>query len=166
VEKPPPAAETQQAIEEKQAPAPVENKKAPPAEKPAAETAPAKKVATGKMLGTLTLNPGPNVPVSFGGSTLPKQVGAFNLPMTAESGSIEVGDDSTQFKVSLDYAVAGGATTFKVSSTPWAILSVNTTSRGRTPVADVKVEKTMTVLELKKPGSDTGMTVRLVFKPN
>jgi hypothetical protein len=90
----------------------------------------------------------------------------YNLPLTAESGTIEVGDDSTQFKVSLDYAVAGGAVTFKVNSTPWAIVSVNTTSRGRTPVADVKVEKTMTVVELKKPGSDTGMALRLLFKPN
>ena len=104
--------------------------------------------------------------VTFGGNTLPKQVGAFNLPVTADSGTIEVGDDSTQFKVDLDYAVASGAATFKVSSTPWAILSVNSTSRGKTPVADVKVEKTMTVLELKKPGADTGMTVRLLFRQN
>jgi len=55
---------------------------------------------------------------------------------------------------------------FKVNSVPWAIASVNGPSRGRTPLADMKVERTMTVLELKKPGSDTGMTLRLLFKPN
>ena len=51
-----------------------------------------------------------------------------------------------------------------VNSVPWAVASVNGPSMGRTPVADVRIEKT-TVLELKKPGSDTGMTLRLIFKP-
>jgi hypothetical protein len=93
-------------------------------------------------------------------------VGQFNLPLTAQSGTIEVGDDSTPFKVSLDYTIAGGAIHFKVNSVPWAIARVNGPWRGRTPVADLRVEKSMTVLELKKPGSDTGMTLRLLFKPN
>jgi cytoskeletal protein RodZ len=150
------------------APAPAPKKKAPPpAEAAPAASAPApKKVASGKVLGTLTLNPGPNVAVSFGGNAMPKQVGAFNLPVTADSGTAEVGDDSTPYKIGLDYAVANGALTVKVSSTPWAIVSVGGTSKGKTPVADIKIEKTMTVVELKKPGSDTGMTVRLLFKPN
>ena len=149
------------------APAPAEKKKAPPAEKAeSAAPAPKKVASSGKMLGMLTLNPGPNIPVAYGGNALPKQVGAFNLPVTAESGTIEVGDDSTQFKVSLDYTVAGGAMSLKVNSVPWAIASVNGPSRGRTPVADLKVQKTMTVLELKKPGTDTGMTMRLLFRPN
>ena len=146
------------------APAPAEKRKAPPAEK--AEPAPRKVASSGKMLGTLTLNPGPNVPVVYGGHPMPKQVGAFNLPVTAESGTIEVGDDASQFKVSLDYTVAGGSMNLKVNSVPWAIASVNGPSRGRTPVADLRVEKTMTVLELKKPGTETGMTLRLLYKPN
>lgn len=157
---PPPADDTGSDSSADSAPAPVERKK------PASESAPSKKVASGKVLGMLTLNPGPNIPVAFGGNTLPKQVGAFNLPVTAGSGTIEVGDDSTQFKVSLDYTVASGTMSFKVNSVPWAIASVNGPSRGRTPLADMKVERTMTVLELKKPGSDTGMTLRLLFKPN
>ncbi len=143
----------------------VQNKTPPAAKTGNAAPAP-KKVASGRMLGTLTLNPGPNIPVTAFGSALPKQVGQFNLPLTAQSGTIEVGDDSTPFKVSLDYTIAGGAIHFKVNSVPWAIASVNGPWRGRTPVADLRVEKSMTVLELKKPGSDTGMTLRLLFKPN
>ena len=141
----------------------------PPARKPAPvrEEAPPKKVASGKMLGMLSLNPGPNVPVVFAGNTLPKQVGAFNLPVTQDSGTIAVGDDSTQFKVTLDYTLSGGTIVFKLNSTPWAIASVNGPSRGRTPVADLKVDnKTQTVVELKKPGADTGMTLRLLYKGN
>ena len=149
------------------APAPVEKKKAPPpAEKAEGAPAPRKVASSGRMLGTLTLNPGPNIPVVYGGNLMPKQVGAFNLPVTAESGTIEVGDDASQFKISLDYTVAGGSMSFKVNSVPWAIASVNGPSRGRTPVGDLKVEKTVTVLELKKPGSEAGMTLRLLFKPN
>jgi serine/threonine protein kinase len=142
-------------------------KKTPPAGRAESAGSAPKKVASGRVLGTLALNPGPNVPVTALGSALPKQVGAFNLPLTAQSGTIEVGDDSTPLKVSLDYSIAGGAIHFKVNSAPWAVAFVNGSNRGRTPLADLKVEKkTGTVLELNKPDSDTGMTLRLVFKPN
>ena len=166
-EKPRPKKAEKAASDEAPREAAAEKPKAAPKKEKAEESAPpAKKVASGKVLGMLTLNPGPNVPVVFGGSAMPKQVGAFNLPVTEGSGTIEVGDSSTQFKVSLDYAVSGGAITFKVKSEPWAIASINGTSKGKTPVADVKVEKAMTVLELKKPGSDAGMPLRLLFKAN
>ncbi len=125
-----------------------------------------RKAATGKALGLLTLNPGPNVPVTFAGNNLPRQVGAFNLPVTAGSGSIEVGDASTEFKVQLDYAVAGGVMTLKINSVPFSIASIDGPSRGRTPIAGVKVEKKMTVVELKRPGAENGMTLRLLFRPN
>jgi hypothetical protein len=154
--------------EERQAAfAPVEQKPAPrPRDtRPAAEK-PRKQLGSGKTLGVLTLNPGPNVPVVYAGNALPKQVGAFNLPVTATSGSIEVGDDSTQFKVQLEYSVAGGAMSMKINSVPWAIASVDGPSRGRTPLADMRVERKMTVLELKRPGQENGMTLRLLFKPN
>ena len=128
--------------------------------------APRKVASSGRILGTLTLNPGPNIPVAYGGKTLPKQVGKFDLPVTAQSGTIEVGDDSTQFRISLDYTVVAGTMSLKVKSVPWAVASVNGPSKGRTPVAEVRIEKTVTVLELKKPGSDTGMTLRLIYKPN
>jgi serine/threonine protein kinase len=136
------------------------------AKKEEAKKEEAKKAAAGKSLGTLTLNPGPNVPVSYAGNTLPKQVGAFNLPVTADRGSIEVGDSSTEFKVTLDYVVSGGVMTFKVNSAPFAIASIDGPSRGRTPIADVKVEKKMTVVELKRPGAENGMTLRLLFRTN
>ena len=77
-----------------------------------------------------------------------------------------MGDESTQFQVTLDYAVEDGAMHFKVRSTPQAEVAVNGHERGRTPLAELRVERTMTVLELKKPGSDNPMALRLLFKPN
>lgn len=154
--------------------APAEEKvEAAPAQTPAPATAkraerkaPQKKVAAVKVLGTLTLNPGPNVPVIFGRNPMPRQPGAFNLPVTAQSGTIDVGDDSTQFRVTLEYAVVKDGMTIRLNSTPWAIAAVNGPSRGRTPVNDLRVDQSMTVVELKKPGSEAAMTLRLLFKPN
>ena len=109
---PAPAEATQVAPAPDSTPAPEERKEAPPAEKPKPRKAekppppadngeardeqaappakkaapPAKKIASGRVLGMLSLNPGPNVPVVADGSILPKQVGAFNLPITSESG--------------------------------------------------------------------------------
>jgi serine/threonine protein kinase len=153
--------------EEKPAPREEERPSAPAQQKPAEERKPEprKQASAGKTFGTLTLNPGPNVPVVFGATAYPKQVGAFLLPINAEAGSIEVGDGSTPFKVHLDYTVAGGALQLRVNSVPWSIASVNGPSRGRTPVV-VKIEKQpMTVLELKKPGAQTGMALRLLYRP-
>jgi len=93
-------------------------------------------------------------------------VGQFNLPITRTDGSISVGDDSTMFKVKIDYQIQGGVAVLKVNSEPWAIASVNGPSKGRTPVADVRIDnKTTTLVELRKPGADTAMTLRLLFKP-
>lgn len=162
-----------------QAPKPKKTQAPPPADdsaqasddaapaKPAPAPAPARRVASsGKLLGTLTLNPGPNIPVAFGGNAPQKQVGAFNLPITADNGSIAVGDDNTLFKVKIDYQIQGGVALLKVSSDPWAIASVNGPSKGKTPIADLKIDnKTATVVELRKPGNDSAMTLRLLFKP-
>jgi serine/threonine-protein kinase len=147
------------------APPPEEERAAAPEEKKPAP--PPRQIASGKVLGSLTVNPGPNVTVSFGGNQLPRQVGAFILPLSAQSGTVEVGDAATPFRLQIDYTIAGGALTVKVNSDPWAIASVGGTTRGRTPVSDIKVEKgPPTVLELKKPGSDNAMSVRLLFRPN
>ena len=71
---PPPEEKAPQAEEKRAAP---EQKKAPPP----------RQMAQGKVLGTLMLNPGASIPVMFAGNALPKQVGAYNLPVTAESGT-------------------------------------------------------------------------------
>jgi hypothetical protein len=128
---------------------------------PAERPEPPRRRVGSRAFGTLTLNPGPNVSVVFGGNELPKQVGAFSLPVTAESGIIEVGDDSTPFRVTLAYAVSGGALKVKVQSSPRALATVN----GKTAAA-ARIDKTMSVVELKRPGGGPGMTVRLGFKPN
>jgi hypothetical protein len=114
-----------------------------------------------RAFGTLTLNPGPNIPVVYGGNELPKQVGAFSLPVTAESGTILVGDDSTPFRVTLAYAVSGGNLTVKVQSAPRALTTVN----GKT-VAQARIDKTMSVVELRQAAGASAMTVRLGYKAN
>ena len=53
-----------------------------------------------------------------------------------------------------------------MTTSPWAIVWIDGTSRGRAPVSDVKLESKQTVLELKKPGQDQGMTLKLQYRPN
>src|SRR5712664_238431 len=133
-----------------------------PEERGSNRTEPSRRqIGSGKALGMLTLNPGPNVPVVYGGMALPRQVGAFVLPVTAHSGTIEVGDDSTPDRVTLDYAVSGAALTVKLHPVSRAVATVN----GKA-AAEARIDKTMSVLELKRPGADSGMTVRLLYKAN
>jgi serine/threonine protein kinase len=120
-----------------------------------------RQIGSGKVLGMLTLNPGPNVPVVYGGTELPRQVGAFNLPVTGQAGTIEVGDESTAFHVTLAYVVSAGALSVKLNSTPRGVTTVNGKS-----AAEARIDKTMSVLEVKRPGAGRGMTVRLVYTAN
>ena len=133
-----------------------------PEERGSNRTEPARRqIGSGKALGMLTLNPGPNVPVVYGGMALPRQVGAYVLPVTAQSGSIEVGDDSTPDRVTLDYAVSGAGLNVKLHPAPRAVATVN----GKA-AAEARIDKTMSVLELKRPGAESGLTVRLLYKAN
>jgi hypothetical protein len=132
-----------------------------PEERASNRTEPARRqIGSGKALGMLTLNPGPNVPVVYGGVALPRQVGAFVLPVTAQSGTIEVGDDSTPYRVTLDYAVSGAALNVRLHPSR-AAATVN----GKA-AAEARIDKTMSVLELKRPGAESGLTVRLLYKAN
>jgi hypothetical protein len=162
------APEPSQAVERKRrADEPREQKK--PAPRPAAVEkveAPARKVGAGKLYGTLTVNPQGGAPITFAGSAQPRQIGAYNLPVTGESGTVEVGDSSSAYKVQLEYVRSGSALNVKVSTSPWAIVWVDGTSRGRAPVSGVKLEPRQTLLELKKPGEDSGMLVKLQYRPN
>ncbi len=133
-----------------------------PEERPPTRAEPARRqIGSGKALGMLTLNPGPNMPVVYGGMALPRQVGAFVLPVTAQSGSIEVGDDSTPYRVTLDYAVSGAALNVRLHPASRAVAIVN----GKA-AAEARIDKTMSVLELKRPGAESGLTVRLLYKAN
>jgi len=133
-----------------------------PEERASTRTEPARRqIGAGKALGMLTLNPGPNIPVVYGGMALPRQVGAFVLPVTAQSGTIEVGDDSTPYRVTLDYAVSGAALNVTLHPASRALATVN----GKA-AAEARIDKTMSVLELKRPGAETGLTVRLLYKAN
>ena len=141
--------------------------------KPAPKPAPAekieavpRKIGSGKLYGTLTVNPQGGALITFAGSAQPRQIGAYNLPVTGESGTVEVGDSSTPYKVQLEYLRSGSALNVKVSTSPWAIVWVDGTSRGRAPVSGVKLEPRQTLLELKKPGEESGMLVKLQYRPN
>jgi serine/threonine protein kinase len=125
-----------------------------------------RRIGAGKLYGTLTVNPQGGALITFAGSAQPRQIGAYNLPVTGDSGTVEVGDSSTPYRVQLDYVRSGSALNVKVSSSPWAIVWVDGTSRGRAPVSGVKLEPRQTLLELKKPGEETGMTVKLQYRPN
>jgi serine/threonine-protein kinase len=120
-----------------------------------------RQLGSGRSLGTLMLNPGPNVPVVYAGMPLPKQVGAYNLPVTAESGSIEVGDEVTPFRVTLEYEVSAGTLSVKVNAAPGAIATVN----GK-PIAEARIDKAMSVMELRRPADGSSMTLRLFYKAN
>jgi hypothetical protein len=133
------------------------------AEKPAAVAA---QPSAGKMLGTLTVNPGPNVSLAFGGQSLGKMVGAQRLSVTSENGTLEVGDGSTPFRISIEFQRSGPALSLKVKSDPWGIVSFDKISKGKSPVGDLKLDDHLIVLELKKPGEETGMAVRLRYTGN
>ena len=140
----------------------------PPSEPQRPEPQPvARRVAgAGKLYGTLSVNPLGGAPVAFGGSPQPKLVGAYNLPVTADSGTVEVGDGSTTFTVHLEYVRNGTALSFKVNSSPGGIVWVDGASRGRVPVTGLKLESRQTLLELRKPGEDTGLLLKLQYRPN
>jgi hypothetical protein len=139
-----------------------------PARKVQAEPAlVARRVAgAGKLYGTLSVNPLGGALIAVAGSPQPRQIGAYNLPVTGESGTIEVGDASSPFKVQLEYVRSGSALSFKVNSAPWGIVWVDGTSRGRVPLTGLKLESRQTLLELRKPGEDTGMVVKLQYRSN
>ena len=152
-----------QVVEAKPAPALVA------ARQPVPEPAPqpvARRVGAGKLYGTLSVNPQGGAVVAYAGSAQPKQVGAYNLPVTGESGTVEVGDTTTLFRVHLDYARSGSGLSFNVNSSPGGIVWIDGTSRGRVPVTGLKLESKQTLLELRKPGEDTGMVVKLQYRAN
>jgi hypothetical protein len=162
------AAEPSQAVERKRrADEPREQKKPAPRPAPVEKVeVSARKIGAGKLYGTLTVNPQGGAQITFAGSAQPRQIGAYNLPVTGDSGTVEVGDSSSRYKVQLDYVRSGSALNVKVSTSPWAIVWVDGTSRGRAPVSGVKLEPRQTLLELKKPGEDSGMLVKLQYRPN
>ncbi|HWE25595.1 MAG TPA: hypothetical protein VG496_16785, partial [Myxococcales bacterium] len=145
-------------------PAPAAPARKPPEPEPA--PAPRRVAGAGKLYGTLAVNPQGGTLVTFAGSPQPKQVGAYNLPVTGDSGAVEVGDASTPFRVHLEYVRSGSALSFKVTSSPGGIVWVDGTSRGQVPITGLKLESRQTLLELRKPGADTGMSVKLQYRAN
>jgi hypothetical protein len=112
---------------------------------------------------TFLVNVGSSTALSFNGSAMGKVSGAQRLALTGDTGTVEVGDEMTPYKVTLEYARADKELVLKVKSAPWAIVFVDQVSKAKTPVSDVHIGDKLTLLELKKPGQDTGMQIRLRF---
>jgi hypothetical protein len=135
-----------------------------PAEKPAKkEKAPKADAAAAAAKGTASINAGPTIPLTFDGQPFGKAPGAQKIPVTKDSGTIEFGDATTQFRVTADYTVSGKELVLKIKSDPWAIVSVDQVSKGKTPVSDIKIGETLVTVEFKKPGQDSGLALRLSF---
>jgi serine/threonine protein kinase len=134
----------------------------------AAEAAKAKKAdaaaaaaAKPKGSGTLSIDGGANIAINYNGTTN-KGSGNQKLTLVADTGTVEIGDDTSPYKVSFDFSKTGKELVVKVKSTPWAIVSLDQVSKGKTP-AEVHLTSGKALLELKKPGQDTGMQIHLQF---
>ena len=68
--------------------------------------------------------------------------------------------------MSFDFTRSGKELVVKIKSEPWAIVSVDQVSKGKTPVSDVRIGEALVTVEFKKPGQDSGMAIRLRFVGN
>jgi len=131
------------------------------AERKKPKPAPPRVAAAKPALGTLIVNAGGAAVAS----DAPKQ--GNRLSLTEKTGTIKVGDDSTPYKVELEYSIEDKEIVFAIKSDPWAIVSVGGPTRGRAtpdkPLADVKIGAALTLVELKKPGQPNGMAIRLRY---
>ncbi len=112
---------------------------------------------------TFLVNVGSSTALSFNGSSMGKVSGAQRLALTGDTGTVDIGDETTPYKVTLEYTRADKELVLKVKSAPWAIVFVDQVSKAKTPVSDVHIGDKLTLVELKKPGQDTGMQIRLRF---
>jgi hypothetical protein len=137
----------------------------PPADPPLQPglTPAAKDASAIKRSGTIFLAPA-TLPVRFAGAAVRKSAGPYQLSVTGDSGTVEVGEGS--YKVELDFTRIAGALDVRVRASSPALVWVNGSSRGRSPVAGVKLEDSETVLELKKPGEHSRMLLRLRYREN
>lgn len=84
-----------------------------------------------RAIGTLTVNPGPNLSVSFnnkGGR------GNQAFALFADKGRISIGGGAVDLKIRLDYTIAGEEIRLRLDSTPWTLVSVGGGQRDKTPV--------------------------------
>jgi serine/threonine protein kinase len=152
-----------------EAPAPDAPKTPKAIDPAAAEAAKAKKAdaaaaaaaAKPKGSGTLSIDAGANMAISYNGATS-KGSGNQKVNLIADTGTVEIGDATSPYKVAFDFSKSGKELVVKVKSTPWAIVSLDQVSKGKTP-AEVHLTSGKALLELKKPGQDTGMQIHLQF---
>jgi eukaryotic-like serine/threonine-protein kinase len=114
---------------------------------------------SGQASGKLILKTIPAVVVSANG----KKVTGAGVPLSGSSGTIEVGDDSAPFKVKLKYRDADGNKVVDVTSEPRAMVSVNGTEQGRTPIFGLKIGDYALRVEVKNPDSDKSLTLLMRY---
>jgi hypothetical protein len=148
--------------EKKEAKAASEDKPAPKEEKKKPADKGIKVVAARTELGKLVLNAA-GAPVWFGDY----RASGMKNSITDQSGTITVGDDNTAYKLTLHYTVQGKELVLRADSKPFSIVAVDDgPTKGKTPVADIRVEDKLMKVEFKKPGQPSGMTIRLRFTGN
>jgi hypothetical protein len=66
----------------------------------------------------------------------------------------------------LDFARSTGALDIRVQGSPGAVVWVNGVSRGPAPIAGLKLAGQETLLELRKPGTGSALSLRLRYREN
>jgi len=84
-----------------------------------------------RAIGTLTVNPGPNLLVNFnnhGGR------GNQAFALFADKGRISIAGGVADLKIKLDYTIVGEEIRLRLDSTPWTLVSIGGGQRDKTPV--------------------------------
>ena len=80
-------------------------------------------------------------------------IGRSKVDLPGPSGHVTLGRTS-ELVIGLDYQVSGEALTATLTSEPFAILSIEGVSKGRTPIALPPIGKVPVALELRRLGGE------------
>jgi hypothetical protein len=101
----------------------------------------------------------PPMPVKLDG----KPQAAPRLEFKKDAGSITIGEDGADLKITIAYKIAAGALSAEISTEPWSILSVGDAPRGKTPQT-IELDG-MTNVGFKRPGVASLPSLRLKYTP-
>jgi eukaryotic-like serine/threonine-protein kinase len=99
-----------------------------------------------------TAPPPPPAP-ALGSVTVAGTGGRKHVDLTSASGHAAL-TQANGLSIGLDYSISGGTMSGKITSDPWAIVSIGGVSKGKTPVPLPPLGKHPVDLELVHPGSD------------
>jgi hypothetical protein len=114
-----------------------------------------------KPLGSLVVNPGPNLSVEYlgkGGS------GAQTYKLRKDRGRVVVRGGPASITLTLDFQIVDDSVRLRVDSTPWAVVGANGLTAGRTPQS-LDADRRLS-LELKNPSFGQPIRVMVVYRPD